>query len=102
MEGLKKAYRTKNIKEENLNNFYKTNLDLCALGTIADSMPLNDENRILVKEGLKLIQNNPCVRPGLGMLIDDAFNSKGIQNITAKLVSWNVTPVINSPGRMHK
>jgi single-stranded-DNA-specific exonuclease len=87
MEGLKKAYRTKISNEKKLNNFYETNLDLCALGTIADSMSLNDENRVIVKEGLKLIQDNPWVRPGLGMLIDDAFNSKGIQNITAKLVS---------------
>ncbi|MDR1087133.1 MAG: single-stranded-DNA-specific exonuclease RecJ [Endomicrobium sp.] len=89
-------------KDKILKEFYETNFDLCALGTIADSMPLTDENRIIVKKGLKLIQDSPYSRPGLGLLVEDAFNSKGIKDITAKLVSWNITPLINSPGRMHK
>jgi single-stranded-DNA-specific exonuclease len=102
IEGLKKAYIAKIVNDEILRNFYEANLDLCALGTIADSMPLIDENRIIVKEGLRLIKDNPHARPGLGLLLDDAFALKGIENITAKLVSWNVTPMINSSGRMHK
>jgi single-stranded-DNA-specific exonuclease len=102
IEGLKKAYKTKIINDKILKDFYNTNLDLCALGIIADSMPLSDENRIIVREGLKLIKDNPHARPGLGLLLDDAFASKGIESITAKLVSWNVTPIINSSGRMHK
>jgi single-stranded-DNA-specific exonuclease len=89
-------------KDKILKEFYETNLDLCALGTIADSMPLTDENRIIVKKGLKLIQDSLYSRPGLGLLVDDIFNSKGIKDITAKLVSRNITPLINSPGRMHK
>jgi single-stranded-DNA-specific exonuclease len=102
IEGLKKAYKIKVVNDKILKDFYDKNLDLCALGTIADSMPLNNENRIIVKEGLRLIKNNPRARPGLGLLLDDAFASKGIESITAKLVSWNVTPIINSSGRMHK
>ncbi|MDR2436777.1 MAG: single-stranded-DNA-specific exonuclease RecJ [Endomicrobium sp.] len=102
IEGLKKAYKEKIVNDKILKDLYNTNLDLCALGTIADSMPLSDENRIIVKEGLRLIKDNPYARPGLGLLLDDAFTSKGIASITAKLVSWNVTPIINSSGRMHK
>ncbi|MDR3195708.1 MAG: single-stranded-DNA-specific exonuclease RecJ, partial [Endomicrobium sp.] len=99
---LKKAYIEKISNEKILRSFYEENLDLCALGIIADSMPLTDENRIIVREGLRIIKDNSHKRPGLGFLLDDAFVSKGIENITAKLVSWNVTPVINSSGRMHK
>jgi single-stranded-DNA-specific exonuclease len=99
---LKKAYIEKISNEKILKIFYKENLDLCALGTIADSVPLIDENRIIVKEGLKIIKDNPHARPGLGLLLDGAFASKEIENITAKLISWNITPVINSSGRMHK
>jgi single-stranded-DNA-specific exonuclease len=102
IDELKIAYIEKISNEQILKTFYEANLDLCALGTIADSMPLSDENRIIVKEGLRIIKDNPHARPGLGLLLDDAFASKEIENVTAKLVSWNVTPVINSSGRMHK
>jgi single-stranded-DNA-specific exonuclease len=65
-------------------------------------MLLSDENRIIVKEGLRVIKDNLHARAGLGLLLDDAFALKEIENITAKLVSWNITPVINSSGRIHK
>jgi single-stranded-DNA-specific exonuclease len=98
---LMKVYKIKKIAEnEGLKDFFKRNLDLCALGTIADSMPLIDENRIIVKEGLRIIKNYPNAKPGLGLLIDNAFTSRGVHNITAKMVSWNITPVLNSSGRM--
>ncbi|MDR0978046.1 MAG: single-stranded-DNA-specific exonuclease RecJ [Endomicrobium sp.] len=99
---LKKAYKKKITDENIIKDFYKRTLDLCALATIADSMPLNDENRIVVKEGLKIIKDNPHARHGLGFLIDSVFNMQDLENITAKSVSWNITPVINSSGRMHK
>jgi single-stranded-DNA-specific exonuclease len=97
---LHKAYKIKKINDEKHKIFFETNLDLCALGTIADSMPLVDENRIIVKKGLKIIENNPHKRPGLGLLIEDVLFSKGVRNITAKAISWKVTPVLNSSGRM--
>ncbi|MDR1195955.1 MAG: single-stranded-DNA-specific exonuclease RecJ [Endomicrobium sp.] len=100
----KKVMRSYKIKRNNedavMKDFFKSNLDLCALGTIADSMPLIDENRIIVKKGLELIAENPGARPGLGLLIEDALISKNIQCINSRTVSWNVTPVLNSSGRM--
>ncbi|MDR2708970.1 MAG: DHH family phosphoesterase, partial [Elusimicrobiota bacterium] len=81
-------------------DFFNENLDICALGTIADSMPLLDENRIIVKEGLKVLAKFPNARPGLGLLIEDTLKTKTSYNITAKSISWLVTPVLNSAGRM--
>ncbi|MDR1926440.1 MAG: single-stranded-DNA-specific exonuclease RecJ, partial [Endomicrobium sp.] len=97
---LGEAYKIRQYNDDIIKNFFENNLDLCALGTIADSMPLIDENRIIVKKGLKIIENNPHARPGLGLLIDDMSISQDVQNITAKMISWNVTPVLNSSGRM--
>lgn len=90
----------KNSEDAVMKEFFKNNLDLCALGTIADSMPLTDENRIIVKKGLKLIEENPRARPGLGLLIEDTLVSRNIQYINSRSISWNVTPMLNSSGRM--
>ncbi|MDR1784636.1 MAG: single-stranded-DNA-specific exonuclease RecJ [Endomicrobium sp.] len=103
IEDFLKIYKIKKTNEnQRMKDFFEKNLDLCALGTIADSMPLIDENRIIVKEGLKIIKNHPNAKPGLGLLIEDALTSKGVQNITAKTISWNITPVLNSSGRMSR
>jgi single-stranded-DNA-specific exonuclease len=48
---------------EKIKSFFENNLDLCALGTIADSMPLLDENRIIVKEGIKLLEKKSAIKP---------------------------------------
>jgi single-stranded-DNA-specific exonuclease len=99
---VEKAYKKEIFKNENIKTFFENNLDLCSLGTIADSVPLIEENRIIVKNGLEMIESNPHSHTGLGLLVDDVLISKGISNITAKLVSWNITPVLNSSGRMSK
>ncbi|MCL2390694.1 MAG: single-stranded-DNA-specific exonuclease RecJ [Endomicrobia bacterium] len=101
VNALFQAYKINKVKNDGqLKDFFDNNLDLCALGTIADSMPLVDENRIIVKEGIKLIISNPNAKPGLGLIIDDAINLKNINSITARVISWNITPVLNSSGRM--
>ncbi|MDR2395587.1 MAG: single-stranded-DNA-specific exonuclease RecJ [Endomicrobium sp.] len=99
---IEKAYKKEILKDKNIKSFFENNLDLCCLGTIADSVPLVQENRAIVKNGLEIIENNPHSHTGLGLLIDNILISKGTSNITAKLVSWNVTPVLNSSGRMSK
>ena len=100
----KKILRSYRIKKNNedlrMKSFFVNNLDLCALGTIADSMPLIDENRIIVREGLNIIAANPNARPGLGLLIEDTLISRNIQYINSRSISWNVTPMLNSSGRM--
>jgi single-stranded-DNA-specific exonuclease len=71
-------------------------LQLVALGTIADIMPLRDENRILVRRGLAAIHQKP--RAGLSEL----FQKTGLlgKKLGASEIAWQVTPVINAAGRM--
>ncbi len=71
-------------------------LDLVALGTLADMMPLEDENRILVKQGLRRMTEAP--RPGLRSLLERQ-KLRG-KTIAARDVGWMVSPVLNASGRM--
>ncbi len=71
-------------------------LDLVALGTLADMMPLEDENRIIVKHGLRRMSESP--RPGLRSLLERQ-KLRG-KTILARDVGWLVSPVINASGRM--
>ena len=71
-------------------------LDLVALSTIADLMPLRDENRILVKRGLRVLAATE--RVGLRELLA-RVNLYGKQ-LTTIDVSFHLSPVVNSAGRM--
>jgi len=71
-------------------------LDLVALGTIADMVPLLGENRYLVKEGLKLINARP--RLGLGEIITQAGLPSG--DIDTETISWVIAPRLNAAGRL--
>ena len=48
--------------------------DLAAVGTVADVMPVVDENRLIIKMGLSLMEKN-C-RPGLDALIEASTSKK--------------------------
>lgn len=71
-------------------------LDLVTLGTIADSVPLTGENRIIAKEGLARLSETK--RFGLRALIENA----GIENkkFNSTYVSFIIAPRLNAPGRM--
>lgn len=71
-------------------------LDLVALGTIADSAPLTGENRVIAKEGLQRLSKTK--REGLRVLIEKA----GIKDrkFTSTFVSFILGPRINASGRM--
>jgi single-stranded-DNA-specific exonuclease len=77
-------------------DFYIKYLDLVALGTAADIVPLLDENRILVSYGLKMINSNP--RPGLAALIRICGLSK--QAITVNFIVFMLAPRLNAVGRI--
>ena len=83
-------------QEPLLSSEYESILDIVALGTIADLMPLKDENRIIVKSGLKRINQKP--RESIVQLLS-AQNLLG-RPITTTEIGWYVTPVINSSGRL--
>lgn len=70
-------------------------LDLVALATIADRMPLVDENRYLVKHGLELM--NPCSKPGIQALLK-ACGVRG--QVTPSVISYKLAPKINAVGRL--
>ena len=71
-------------------------LDLVAIGTIGDIMPLTDENRTMVKFGLKMI--NMGRRPGLRKLIEGAGLKTGA--ITSENVGFVIVPHLNASGRI--
>ena len=101
IDGFFKNYLSYNLNADKpLKSFFESALDLCALGTIADSMPLLDENRIIVKEGIKILEKTETLKPGLKILMEDVLASRYAQNINARSISWNITPVLNSAGRM--
>lgn len=69
-------------------------LDLVCVGTISDIVPLIDENRVIAKLGLKLI--NVTKNIGLKSLL----NSSGFKIIDANTISFGIAPKINACGRM--
>ncbi|MDR3136904.1 MAG: single-stranded-DNA-specific exonuclease RecJ [Coriobacteriales bacterium] len=72
-------------------------LDLAALGTIADRMPLLDENRALVAAGL--IQLNTATQPGIAALLQ-RFTPNATQ-LSATALSFGVIPRLNAAGRVY-
>ena len=70
-------------------------LDLVAIGTIADMVSITDENRIFVKQGLELINEDP--RIGLKMLLElSGIDTK----IDEQTIGFYIAPKLNSIGRM--
>ncbi len=74
----------------------KKYLDLVAIGTVADMMPLYRENRILVRTGLEVMSTEP--RCGIRALLD----SVGLdRQITCTDIAFRLGPRLNAAGRMH-
>lgn len=87
---LRELYIERGIEEET-----HKYLDLVALGTIADLVPLVGENRVLVKEGLKVM--NKLERP--------VFNSfrmfLGAEVITEETIGFQIAPALNAQTRIN-
>ena len=72
-------------------------LDLVALGTIADLVPLDANNRVLVSQGLRRIRLGRCV-PGISALLSIA--DRPIEDLTAADLAFAVAPRLNAAGRI--
>ena len=76
-------------------------LDLVALGSIADVVPLTGPNRALVWAGLTHIRQSRRLRPGLQALIEITGHAKA-QTLTARNVAFSLAPMINAAGRIEQ
>jgi single-stranded-DNA-specific exonuclease len=74
-------------------------LDLVALGTIADLVPLNAENRILTALGLRRLRRTAAMRPGIAALLA-AANVAEDRDVDERMIAWKIAPRINAPGRL--
>ena len=86
-------FATKQINEPNLAQL----LDLVALGTVADVVGLDQNNRILVEQGLKRIRAG-ATRPGIQALIE--ISGKNQQQLVASDFGFGLGPRINAAGRL--
>jgi len=88
-------------------NYFNTNqiplpdlrkvLDLVALGTVADVVKLDQNNRILIAEGVKRIRNKQC-SVGILALLDIA--NRKIESLQASDLGFSVAPRLNAAGRL--
>jgi single-stranded-DNA-specific exonuclease len=72
-------------------------LDLVALGTVADVVPLDRNNRILVSEGLKIIRSEKC---NIGILSLIKVAKKVKESIKSSDLGFAIAPRINASGRL--
>jgi single-stranded-DNA-specific exonuclease len=72
-------------------------LDLVALGTVADVVPLDRNNRILVAQGLRRIRAGRCVA-GLRALLESA--GRALPGVTSQELAFQAGPRLNAAGRL--
>lgn len=89
----KNSFAERGIPEPNLSEL----LDLVALGTVADVVPLDENNRILVHQGLQRIRAGKG-RPGIQALIEVA--KKNSNRLVASDFGFALGPRINAAGRL--
>ena len=83
----------KNIKYPNLANL----LDLVALGTISDLVPLDKNNRTMVAHGLKLMRKNKS-KAGISAILNQS--GRQLSMLTSGDLSFAIAPRLNAAGRL--
>jgi len=86
-----------------MKDFLVQAVGLAALGTVADVVPLVDENRVLVRHGLESLANAPTL--GLATLMDIAQvaakkQSDGKLRLSAEDLGFQIAPRLNAAGRL--
>jgi single-stranded-DNA-specific exonuclease len=94
--GIRRALRDRGAfaasPEPNLSRY----LDLVALGTVADMVPLREDNRILVRAGLAELRKSP--RPGIAALMQ--LSNIRTESVTETDLGFRVAPRLNAAGRL--
>lgn len=78
---------------EKITDFIGSVLGLVSIGTIADVVPLVDENRALVKNGIDALAR--VEHQALSLLVKH-------DKITPRSIGWTIAPLLNTPGRLGK
>lgn len=87
------AMENGNLAVEDILDLYS---DICAIGTIGDVVSLTGENRLLVREGLKRLDEN--IHPGIEVLrLKVGYEEK---YVSSTAVAFNIVPKINACGRL--
>lgn len=94
--GLRKELIDSGIWLESAPPNLKKYLDLVAIGTVADMVPLRGVNRILVKGGLEVINQSPSL--GVKALISQ--NDSKLSKITSETIAFYLAPKLNAAGRI--
>ncbi|MBU3020967.1 single-stranded-DNA-specific exonuclease RecJ [Aestuariibacter sp. A3R04] len=74
-------------------------LDIVAVGTVADVVSLDKNNRVLVYQGLQRIRSGQC-RPGIKALFEVANRNKPLAYLTATDLGFVIGPRLNAAGRL--
>jgi len=94
LAGLRRCLRDNNYFVNRTEPDLRHSLDLVALGTIADIVPLGGVNRMLVRTGLELLENGS--RPGITALKKVA----DVKKVTSGTVGFRLAPRLNAVGRL--
>ena len=94
LAGLRRCLRDNNYFVNRTEPDLRHSLDLVALGTIADIVPLGGVNRMLVRTGLELLENGS--RPGIAALKKVA----DVKKVTSGTVGFRLAPRLNAVGRL--
>ena len=86
-------FASRSLPEPNL----AEHLDLVALGTFADMVQLDHNNRVLVAEGMRRIRAGRCI-PGIAALME--VGNRELRRLTASDLGFAVAPRLNAAGRL--
>jgi single-stranded-DNA-specific exonuclease len=81
------------LAPDKIHGFVQDVLGLVSIGSIADMVPLVDENRILAKFGIEAL--NRARHPSISILYPDSA-------LDSKTIGWGIAPLLNTPGRLGK
>jgi single-stranded-DNA-specific exonuclease len=95
---LRKRLRDEGYWKDRPEPNLKAACDLVALGTVADMVPLVNENRIYVKAGIEVLRSH--LRPGIKALLD--VSNSVHRDLDAQDLAYKIAPRLNAAGRLHE